>query len=144
MRATEYLAFIVIVGLIAGFLVLGANEFNNAYPESGTQISTENITDNYDKIENINTGVNKSIENFKKLGDDEGSWFTGLVGGLYAIPYAIIQLPILIIDGVSVMTDFISNALGVYIPAWAVLVILALLFIDILRRFLEFFGKARV
>ena len=144
MRATEYLNFVVIIGLIAIFITLGAYDFNHAYENQGKNINVSEFTGDYDNVDSINDKVNNSLNNFKKLGDEESSWFSRIGAGIIAIPYAIISLPLLIIDGLSLIITMITNTLGLYLPSGVIFVLVGLLMIDILRRFMEFFGKGKV
>lgn len=140
-RATDYLIFVVIIGIVATWATLGVSEFNTI--EAGETIDIANLTDNYEDIENINSRVNDSLEVFQKLGDDDASWFSKVSAGIVAIPKVVIGFPILIMTGVASFTGMIVTALTGIIPPMILYGLLAIIGIIILRRFMEFFQRAR-
>ena len=141
MRATDYLILVVVIGIVASWITLGVTEFNQS--SAGTPINVSNLTNSYDDMENINTKVNESLEVFQKLGDDDASWFSKISAGIVAIPKVVIGFPILIMTGVASFTGMVVTALTGVIPPAILYGLLAIIGIIILRRFMEFFQKAR-
>jgi hypothetical protein len=141
MRATEYLFLVVIIGVFAWLVVTGVGELNQAYPENEINISI--IEEDYNKIEDIQSLANDSLENFKTLGDTEKSWFQKIGAGIVAIPYAVVSFPIMIINAVVILEGMITTTLGGVVPAIIILAIVTYLIIEIVKRFLEFFQRSR-
>jgi hypothetical protein len=141
MRATEYLFLVVIIGVFAWLVVTGVGELNQAYPENEINISI--IEEDYNKIEDIQSLANDSLENFKTLGDTEKSWFQKIGAGIVAIPYAVVSFPIMIINAVVILEGMITTTLGGVVPAIIILAIVTYLIIEIVKRFLEFFQRSK-
>ncbi len=139
MRATEYLLLVVTIGIFAYLIIAGAGEFNQVYPDN--PIDTTGFKQ-YEDFNNITQKANKSIENFQKLGD-ESKWYQKIGAGIVAIPYAVIQFPIMIVSSVTTLTGYMANALGGIIPAPILLALGTFLLIALVRGFMEFFQKSR-
>ncbi len=140
MRATDYLILVVIIGMIASLVTMGTTEFNNM--DAGEPINLENLTQ-YDDVASINNKVNESLEVFQKLGDDDASWFSKVSAGIVAIPKVVIGFPILIMSGVASFTGMVSGASNGLVPPFVTYGIITIIMIIILRRFMEFFQRAR-
>jgi len=141
MRATEYLFLVVIIGVFAWLVVTGVGELNQAYPENEINVSI--IEEDYNKIEDIQSLANDSLENFKTLGDTEKSWFQKIGAGIVAIPYAVVSFPIMIINAIVILEGMITTTLGGVVPAIIILAIVTYLIIEIVKRFLEFFQRSK-
>jgi hypothetical protein len=141
MRATEYLFFVVMVGVVFFLMIMGINNLNTAFPES--QINISSLDGDYDKISSVQERANNSLENFKTLGDEDKSWFQKIGAGIVAIPYAVVTFPIMIIESVIIVQGMAVSSLGGILPATILLALLTFLIIEIVKRFLEFFQKAR-
>ncbi len=139
MRATEYLILVVFIGIFAFIVISGANEMNEIYSEN--EINTTNF-EKYQSFEKITEKANQSIENFQKLGDDS-KWYQKIGAGIVAIPYAVIQFPIMIVLAMTQLMGYMSSSLGGFLPAAIILALGTLLVIEIVRRFMEFFQKSR-
>ena len=141
MRATDYLFLVVIIGLVVGIVSLGATDFNTM--EAGNQIDIANLTSGYDNVANINNKVNESLEAFQTLADDDASWFSKVAAGIVAIPKAVIGFPILIMSALAIFTGMVSTATKGIVPPFIVYGLITLVMIMIMRRFMEFFQRAR-
>ena len=141
MRATDYLFFVVIIGLIVGIITLGTEDFNKM--DAGVEIDVENLTGDYDKVSEINTKVNSSLEAFQTLGDEDASWFSKVSAGIVAIPKAVIGFPIWLMSSLGILATMIANVLSGIVPPFVTYALLSLMSIMILRRFMEFFQRAR-
>lgn len=141
MRATEYLFLVVLIGVFAYLTFQGASDLNQAYPSH--PIDTTNLTTNYDKISIIQQKVNSSFNNFQILGREDTSWFQKIGAGIVAIPYAVVNFPIMIAYAIGALSDMISNALNGFVPQIVILAILTFLLIEAVRRFMEFFQRSR-
>lgn len=141
MRGTDYLIFVVIIGIVASLVTLGITEFN-AMPV-GEPIDIVNLTDTYDYTESINEKVNDSLVVFQTLGDDDASWFSKVSAGIVAIPKVVIGYPILIIFGVAKFTTMVVGALTGVIPQSILYGLIVIVGIIILRGFMEFFQHSR-
>ncbi len=141
MRATEYLVLVVIIGVFAWLTIDGATQLNQKFPDN--QINTTNFTGSYDKIETINEKVNSTFNNFQKLGAEDTSWFQKIGAGIVAIPYAVINFPIIIALAVTALMSMVTSALGGILPSIIIFAIVTFLLIEIVKRFLEFFQRAR-
>jgi len=139
MRATEYLILVVFIGIFAYLVISGATEMNEIYTENKINASA---FEQYTDFSQITAKTNASIENFQKLGDDS-KWYQKIGAGIVAIPYAVIQFPILIILAVTQLSKFIGSSLGGFVPYPIILALITLLLIEIVRRFMEFFQKTR-
>ncbi len=139
MRGSEYLILVVILGIVAIGMGMYVNDLNTVYPDNpidGTTISQ------YNDFQAVANTANKSFENFRKLGDDS-NWFQKIGAGIVAIPYAVISFPIMIYEAVSALTKFMGGGLTGIIPAGIIFALIALLTIEVVRRLLEFFQRAR-
>jgi len=141
MRATDYLFLVVIIGLVVGIVSLGATDFNTM--EAGNQIDIANLTSGYDNVANINNKVNESLDAFQTLADDDATWFSKIAAGIVAIPKAVIGFPILVMSGLAMLTGMVTTATNGIVPPFVVYAIITLTMIMILRRFMEFFQRAR-
>jgi hypothetical protein len=141
MRLTEYLSLVVIIGVFIWISVSGALELNQKYPDN--PIDTANFSSSYDKIDTINTRVNATYNNFQKLGNEDVSWFQKIGAGIVAIPYAVINFPIIIAVAVGALMEMVTVSLGGIVPAIFITAITVFLLIEVVRRLLEFFQRAR-
>jgi hypothetical protein len=140
MRLTEYLALVVIIGVFGWLMIDGATQLNDKFPDN--QINTT-LLDGYDKIDDINEKVNNSYQNFQTLGREDVSWFQKIGAGIVAIPYAVITFPIMIATAVGALMTMVTTGLGGVVPAIIILALSTFLLIEIVKRLLEFFQKAR-
>lgn len=141
MRATEYLFLVVIIGAFAVLTMDFTTDLNEKFPEN--QINVSNFSGNYNQIDTINTKVNNTFENFQKLGNEDVSWFQKIGAGIVAIPYAVINFPIIIGLAVSTLMSMVTTGLGGIIPAIFILALSTFLLVEIVRRLLEFFQRSR-
>jgi hypothetical protein len=140
MKGSDFLIFVVVIGIVAGLVSLGITEFNNM--PVGEDITPNNYTD-YQQVEGINNRVNSTMESFRTLGDDEASWFSKVSAGIVAIPKVVIGFPILILYGVGLLFTMVTTSLTGKVPIFVVFGLLTLLMIVVVRRFMEFFQRAR-
>lgn len=141
MRGTEYLILVVMIGVFI-FLTIGvADNLNKIYPEN--QINTTNLTGNYNQIDKIQSVANKSYQNFQTLGSEDKSWFQKIGAGIVAIPYAVINFPIMVVTAITALGSMVTNGLGGIVPTTIILAIITFVTIYVVRGFLEFFQRAR-
>lgn len=140
MRGTDYIFVILMIAVFMGLVIMGANEMNKIYPDN--PIDTANLT-GYDYSGKVMVQVNATYENFRTLGDDEKSWFQKIGAGIVAIPYAVITFPIMVAEAIYALSKMISNGLGGIVPPFILLIGISFLTIEAVRRFLEFFQRAR-
>lgn len=141
MRGTEYLFLVVMIGVFVYLTVQGATELNQIYPEN--QINTTNFTSNYNQIQTIQAKANATYENFQKLGREDTSWFQKIGAGIVAIPYAVVNFPIMVAYAVSALSGMLVNVVGGVVPAIILLAMVTFLIVEVVRRFMEFFQRAR-
>lgn len=141
MKPTDYLVFIVFIGLIVGVVSLSIGDFNTM--NVGNDINLTGLNETYDKVQEINEDVNESVQSFQRLADDDASWFSKISSGIVAIPKVVIALPLLIIKSGVLLSTMISESLTGVVPPFVIFGILSLILIMILRRFMEFFQRAR-
>lgn len=141
MRGTEYLFLVVMIGAFIWLVVAVANNLNQIYPEN--PINTTNLTGNYNQIETIQEKANNSYQNFQKLGSEDTSWFQKIGAGIVAIPYAVINFPIMVVTAITALGSMITNALGGVVPTVFILAIFTFITIEAVRRFMEFFQRSR-
>ena len=124
------------------FLIIGAsNSLNENY--SDNQINTTNFTGKYNQIEKINNTVDDMYQNFQKLGAEDTSWFSKIGAGIVAIPYAVVNFPIMIVTAVSAILSMMVISLGGFVPATILIGMITFIIIEVVRRFLEFFQRSR-
>jgi hypothetical protein len=138
MRATEYLFLVVMIGIFSVVIIMGANELNSIYPDNPIQSSD---LEQYNDWQGVSESADATLENFKKLGDDS-KWYQKIGAGIVAIPYAVISFPLMIVQAILILGRFMSDSLG-FLPSGIILAMGALLIIEIVRRLLEFFNRAR-
>jgi len=141
MRATEYLFYVVMIGVLFWIVIAGIGDLNQGFPEN--EINTSSLDGDYNKIETIQQRANNSLENFKTLEDESKSWFQKIGAGIVAIPYAVVSFPIMIIESVVILQGMAVSTLGGVLPATILLAMLTFLIIEIVKRFLEFFQRSR-
>jgi uncharacterized membrane protein len=139
MRGTEYLVLVIIMGIMTISLGLYINGINTSY--SGENID-EDTLDQYNDFQEVANTANKTFDNFRKLGDDS-KWYQKIGAGIVAIPYAVISFPVMIYEAVSALTKFMGGGLIGLIPASIIFAMIALLTVEVVRRLLEFFQRAR-
>lgn len=139
MRGTEYLVLVVIMGIISLSLGLYMHGVNGIY--TGSNIDETSIQQ-YDDFQKVADTANKTFDNFRKI-DSDANWFQKIGAGIVAIPYAVISFPVMIYEAVSALTKFMGGGLTGIIPAGIVFAMIALLTIEVVRRLLEFFQRAR-
>jgi len=139
MRATEYLFLVVVLGLVAIAIMATVVDLNTIYPDN--QID-ENQLNQYNDFEGIMITANNTLDNFQKLGDDS-KWYQKIGAGIVAIPYAVISFPIMIVQAINILIKFMGGGLIGIIPAGILIAMVALLTIEIVRRFMEFFQRSR-
>lgn len=141
MRATEYLFLVVIIGVFVWLTVYGANNLNQQFPNN--PINTTNFTGNYNQIESIQEKANASYQAFQTLGSEDKSWFQKIGAGIVAIPYAVINFPIMVVTAVTALVSMVTTALGGWVPSVIILAIITFLTIEVVKRFMEFFQRSR-
>jgi len=141
MRATEYLSLVVIIGVLAWLVIDGATQLNQKFPEN--PINTTNLSGKYNNIDSINEKVNNSYNNFQTLGREDVSWFQKIGAGIVAIPYAVINFPIIVALAVTSLMSMVTIGLGGILPAIFITAIIVFLLIEVVKRFLEFFQRSR-
>lgn len=140
MRGMDYLFLVVAIGVFVFIVVSGANEMNSIYPDN--PINTSNFTSQYDKIQTIQDRANESYMNFQKLGSEDKSWFQKIGAGIVAIPYAVINYPIMVVTAIGAIIGMMFSALG-FLPSTILLAMITFLTIEAVKRFMEFFQRAR-
>ena len=91
MKLSTFITTILIAG---GFFFVFAsmtNEAQTLYPDANLNDSA--IEGKYNYVENINETVAPLQETFKKIEDPEVGWFTKIVSGISAVPYAVVKIP---------------------------------------------------
>lgn len=141
MRLTEYLFLVVIIGVFAYMSLETSVQINDSYPNLD-QINLTNLTENYDKIQDIQGDVNSTYENFRKLGDTDTAWYEKIGAGIVAIPYAVIKFPIMIATAITALTSMLFQSMG-FLPDIVLLAMVTFLLIEVVKRFLEFFQRSR-
>ena len=139
MRGTEYLVLVIIMGIISISLGLYLNGINTSY--SGQNID-ESTLEQYNDFQKVADTANKTFDNFRKI-DSDANWFQKIGAGIVAIPYAVISFPVMIYEAVSALTKFMGGGLTGLIPAGIIFAMIALLTVEVVRRLLEFFQRAR-
>ena len=90
----NFSTFITVILLAGGFFFIFAqmtNEAQDLYPEAN--INDSQIEGQYDYVNDVNDTISPLQETFKKIEDPEVGWFSKLVSGIAAVPYAIIKIP---------------------------------------------------
>ena len=141
MRGMDYLFLVVVIGVFVFIVVSGADELNHIY--TANPINTSNFTSEYNQIESIKEKANESYMNFQKLGAEDTSWFQKIGAGIVAIPYAVINFPIMVVFAIGALINMLTLSLGGILPATIILAIITFITIEAVRRFLEFFQRAR-
>jgi len=139
MRGSEYLVLVVVLGIIA--ITFGAYVYDLNKNYNGYAIDEATIAQ-YDDFQKVANTANKTFENFRNLGGDS-NWFQKIGAGIVAIPYAVISFPIMIYEAVSALTKFMGGGLTGIVPAGIIVALIALFTIEVVRRLLEFFQRAR-
>lgn len=139
MRATEYLFLVVIIGLFVIIVGMLGNDFNQFYTDK--QIDTSEFN-KYNDFTDVADRANQTFANFQTLGDDT-KWYQKIGAGIVAIPYAVISFPIMIASAIVTLTKFVGSSLGGFVPQPIIAIIIVLMVIEVVRRFLEFFQRAR-
>lgn len=140
MRATEYLFLVVVFGVFIWLTVQGATELNQAFTPNPINVSG---LEQFQDFNNITEQANKSFTKFQTLGDTDASWFQKIGAGIVAIPYAVITFPIMVATAVYSLSTMVSSGLGGWIPPIIILAMITFLIVEVVRRFLEFFQRAR-
>lgn len=141
MRLTEYLSMVVFIGIFVFISIQGATELNEKYIDN--PIDTANFTGDYDKIDKINERANTTYNNFQKLGNEDASWFQKIGAGIVAIPYAVINLPLMVTDAVTALMGMATLSLGGLVPQIFLTAIVTFLLILVVRELLQFFQRSR-
>lgn len=141
MKATAYLSFVVVIGIFVLLTINGATNLNEKFPQH--QINTSNFSESYNNIDAINTRVNETYYKFQILGAEDTSWFQKIGAGIVAIPYAVINFPIIIGMSVTSLMSMTKTALGGIVPMFIIIGILTFILVEIVSKFLEFFQRAR-
>jgi hypothetical protein len=141
MRGTEYLMLVVIIGVFSFISIQGALELNEKFPDN--PINTTNFS-SYQQIDKIQTRANTTLENFKKLGNEDTAWYQKIGAGIVAIPYAVVSVPLMLVDAMVALSSMVTSGLGGMVPQYIILAMLTFLIIYIVRELLQFFQRSRV
>jgi len=139
MRATEYVFLVIVIGIFAIVMGMFATDLDKVY----TDTHIDNNFSQYNDFQDVANQANKTFENFKTLGNDEKSWFQKIGAGIVAIPYAVISFPIMIGMAIVTLTKFMGGGLVGFVPTAIIFALLAMLIVEIVKRMLEFFQRAR-
>jgi hypothetical protein len=141
MRGTEYLMLVIVISVFGFITIQGATELNEKFTDN--PIDTSNFS-SYQKIDSIQTRANTTLENFKKLGNEDTAWYQKIGAGIVAIPYAVVSVPLMLIDAMVALSTMLTTGLGGMVPQYIILAMLTILLIYIVRELLQFFQRSRV
>ena len=85
-----YVLSVLLVGLVITTVGLIVSDLETQYPD--VDVNTSSWAGKWNYVEDINDSVDDLKTSLEKLGDEEVGWFTKLVEGALAIPWAVIKM----------------------------------------------------
>lgn len=141
MKLMTWIALIVIIGLSSLTYLHLNNDLNDNYLDN-EQINSS-LLESYDYINEINQSISPLKEKFEVIADENKGFFTKIAAGIVAIPYAIILLPSLVLEGLKYTNDMIVQvSLILKVPPLITYGLLVLMMIFVISRLLEFFQRS--
>lgn len=140
--STAFMFLIIVSGIILVYSEM-TREANEQFGTYGTYINSSEWETKYDYVDRLNSTLAPLQEKFEVISDPEKGFFSKLVSGIYAIPYAVILVPSAVFQGVSMagsMTLGFLTALG--LPTKILLVATLLIFAWSVFKLLEYFQRS--
>lgn len=138
MKIISLVFFMLVIGLVFFSFAQFGDDLNANY--NGTGINDSAWRDQFDNSEDINQSVAPLAQRFAELQDEDRGFFSKLASGTVAIPYAVILLPSLALDGLGMLGNIIVST-GTYFKAapYIISVFLVMGLVWLVGRLLEFF-----
>jgi hypothetical protein len=125
------------------------HEANIYYPDAdlnssewGTYKDNNTVNSKYDFASQVNDKIKPIKTAIEKIQDSDTGWFSKIVSGIAAIPYAVIILPVLLFDALTIggtlITGFMTT-LG--IPSYIITVALIMMIVWGVFKILEAYQR---
>lgn len=99
----------ILLAVTGYFVVFGlmSDEARNYYPDA--QINDSAWNGQYNYTQNVSASIEPLEDAIKNLGDENTGWFSKIISGIAAIPYAVIAIPSLIFSALSTGTIMLGS-----------------------------------
>lgn len=137
---------------VGGIIFIFANmvhEANIYYPDAdlnssdwGTYEDNNTVSSDYDFASEVDSKIQPIKSAIEKIQDSETGWFSKIVSGIAAIPYAVIILPVLVIDALTIGGALITGFMAMLgIPAYITTVALIMMVVWGIFKILEAYQR---
>jgi hypothetical protein len=143
MKLSTWIIFLAAISGIFYVFASMTNEANIQYPEAG--INNSEWATKYDMTQRLEWLVIPLRDKFANITDVDVGFFTKVVAGITAIPYAIILIPSAMFSGLGIFTDIITgffSALG--IPPTLILLVGLIALLWIVFKLASFFQRGEI
>jgi len=161
MKISTAITFLIIVSAVFAIYGLMVHEANNTYTgkiEGFTPINTGNWsssnngwngqdsnTGQFDFLASINGTLGPLQEKFTQIKDPDLGFFTKLVAGISAIPYAIVLVPDVLFNALFLSGALITAFLtALSVPSWFIVAGCVLLLIWGIFKLLEYYQRVPI
>lgn len=143
MKLSVFVSFMLIVAGVFFIFALMVQESNDQF--SDADINSSEWEDSYDYVSDLNSTVYPLEQKLRVIQDTESGWFTKLVSGITAVPYAVITFPQVIFGslevGGRVTTGFLA---ALAIPGYIISIVILMILMWALFKLVEFFQRSPV
>lgn len=158
MKISSMIGFLVVISAlfaIYGLMVHEANDTYSATIPNYVPLDSTNWSDSgssgvagggkFDFVEKINGTIMPLQDKWKLIKDPDQGFFSKLVAGITAVPYAIMLVPDVLFASISMAGDVITTFLSVLnIPTWFTIAGLVMVLIWAVFKFLEYYQRVPV
>lgn len=143
MRISSAILMIIAISGIILMAAISLKELDTQYPDAN--ITTSEWDSKYDYSPQINSSVAGLKDKFDKITDTDTGWFTKLTSGIYAIPYAIIAVPGVILTSLAYGTSIAVDGLtGLNIDSRIIMLVMIGMLIWGIFKLVEMFNRTPI
>jgi hypothetical protein len=162
MKISSFIIFLIFVSMIFATFGMMVHESNNTYSTTMPDyvpLSSGNWSDggstgvagggNYDFVESINFVIIPLQTRWAAIIDVDTGFFTKLVAGISAIPYAIVLLPSVLFATIAMAGGMVTGFLGVLgiggvSTGWFVIAAVLMILVWAVFKLMEFFQRVPI
>jgi hypothetical protein len=140
MKISGYIMMLLVVGAVFFIFAQMISEANENYPS--TNINSSVWDSKYDFANGINNDTAPLQQAFSDIENPDKGWFSKLISGIAAIPWAVIKLPVILFSALAMGGIMVTGFLGIFgIPAYIVTVVLIMMVVWGIIKLIEAFHR---
>lgn len=146
MKLSTLFEILLVVGVVFFIFAMMVNEANDTYSANltltGSSYANGSYSSDYDFATQINATIAPVQGALSDITDTDKGWFSKIVSGITAIPWAVITLPVAIFQSIKIGSTMITGFLALFgIPAYIILVVLIMVVVWAVVKLVELFHR---